>query len=508
MNCNARIQRWPLLAAVLLPLGAVGAAELQTVVPREDTEVVLHNPDMGWVLYENFPLEFRANATATMTALPEARFEGCDHVAVMFTWSDVEREEGRFDWSRVDQAWDYWTQRGKSIHLRISTEPLFGWSHLKTPGGLGLPDWLLARIPDDQKKRRADGPMFGWHVDARNILYQERLRIFLQEANAHFTGPRSPALVDLRGFGRWGEWHTGYPYASLEDKRAALQAVLAIWSEAFPQRPLALSYSHDPDGPPELHAGPLEKYDPAFTKNYEAFLRFSAFDLALQIPNITLRRDGAGGAVCSNERKLSEFAYRALRRSPQASEFVASYSHVRGGGPAYVKWVVDDALSLHPNYIGLLGYSCREALDFMLERPDLVAHGLKNMGYRLVPLKVAFPKTIQAGQPFPLAMEWINRAAGRALRDYTLRVRLVREDGHEILATVDAGTLPTSRWLQGDRQTVRADALFPKIPGHGEVVVQIALHDPVSGRAIHLPLSHRTRDAFCPLGTLAVTAAQ
>lgn len=494
----------PWLALPLVPLAATLGVERQTVVPREDAEVVLHNPDMGWVLYENFALDARTNGTGTMNVLPQAVFEGCDFVAVMFAWSDVEKEQDRFDWSRVDEAWDFWQQRGKQIHLRLSTEPLFGWSRLKPPAGMGVPEWLLARIPEGQKRRREEGELFGWHVDARNPLYQERLRLFLKEANAHFTGKRAPMLVDLRGFGRWGEWHSGFPYAWPGDKRMALQAVLDIWSESFPDRMLALSYSHDPDGPKELYAGPSDKLDPAHTAHYADYLRFSAFDLALQKTNITLRRDGAGGAVASNQRKLCEHVYRDLRRAPQASEFVTSYGQARHGGPSWVKWVVDDALSLHPNYVALLGYGARDARDFMRERPDLVAHGLRGMGYRLVPLKVGLPKAVRAGQPLALEMEWVNRAAGRALRDCLLRVRLADERG-QLLSEAGAGTLPTSRWLQGDKQSVHASVAFPAIAGTGtNARLLISLHDPAAGRAVQLPLVKRGRDEFCEIAALEV----
>jgi hypothetical protein len=480
------------------------AAGPRTVVPREDAEAVLHNPGMGWVLYENYALDPRPAGAGTMNTMPEEAFAGCDAVAVMFAWSDVEQAEGRFDWRRVDEAWDYWLQRGKEIHLRMSTEPLFGWSRVQPPGGLGIPDWLLDRIPADQKKRREDGPQFGWHVDARNVLYQERLRLFLKEANAHFSGPLTPALVDLRGFGRWGEWHSGYPYASLDERRSALRAVLEIWSTSFPTRLLALSYSHDPDGPAEFHAGPTRAFDAAFATRYEEYLRYSAFDLALAMPNITLRRDGAGGAVCSNQRKLCEHVYRDLRRAPQASEFVTGYAQARPGGAEWLRWMVDDALSLHPNYIGLLGYSGRDAQAFMNEQPDLVAHGLRGMGYRLVPLRVTMPERLAAGQPFTLDMEWINRAAGRALQDFTLRVRLADEQG-EVLAQADAVPLPTSQWLQGDVHQVERSVTFAAISGAApRATLLMSLHDPSTGRAIQLPLAKRTRDEFYEIGELGL----
>lgn len=491
-------------ALFLLPGACLGDPGTHTTTPREDPDVVLHNPDMGWVLYENYPLDPRPGGTGTMNVLPQAIFEGCDHAAVMFAWSDVAKEEGRLDWSRVDAACDHWARRGKGIHLRISTEPLFGWSCLQPQGGMGIPEWLLARIPDHQKARRTDGPLFGWHVDARNPLYQKYLREFLREANDHFKGPLMPLLVDLRGFGRWGEWHSGYPYASLGDKRAALESVLGIWSESFPGRMLALSYSHDPDGPEEYYAGPWHKLDPAFTGTYDDYLRFSAFDLALKKANITLRRDGAGGGVSPNERKLCEHFYRDLRRAPQASEFVCGYTHARSGGPAFVKAVVDDALSLHPNYIGLLGYGGKEGLAFMLERPDLVAHGLRTMGYRLVPLEITLPKEVTAGEPFTLRGKWTNRAVGRALRDYHLRVRLATASG-EPLAETDTGPLPTSAWLHGDTATTASGVVFGTIAGATTTAkLLISLHDPVTARAIALPLAKRTRDEFCEVGEVSL----
>src|SRR5438270_750341 len=82
------------------------------------------------------------------------------------------------------------------------------------------------------------------------------------------------------------------------------------YASAFPDRYLGLSYSYDPDSPKAYWDGPTSKYDPAFTRDYEAFLRFSAFDYALSKPNVTWRRDGVGGAVHSNERRLNEEAFR------------------------------------------------------------------------------------------------------------------------------------------------------------------------------------------------------
>jgi hypothetical protein len=492
------------LFSVLAPTPLAAGEDRQSLAPDEDHEVVLHNPDMGWVLYENFPLDPRPRGSGTMNVLPMAAFDGCDHVAVMFAWSDVEISPGNFDWSRIDAACDHWLARGKSLHLRMSTEPLYGWSALHPPGGLGIPDWLLAQIPDEQKVRRTYGEQFGWHVDARNPIYQERLRSFLAATHRHFSGRLTPALIDLRGFGRWGEWHSGFPYPSLLERREALAAILQIWTTAFPDRSLALSYSHDPDGPPALHHGPTHQFAEESTLSYQEFLHFSAFDLALEHPAITLRRDGAGGAVSSNERKLAAHAYRDLRRAPFMSEFVDSYSQMSRAGGKYLEWVIDDALSLHPNYISLLGYSGRDAQRFMLERPDLLGRGLRGMGYRLVPIQIDSPKILTPNAPFTLKMQWTNRAAGRALHDFILKIHLAEPGSATPIATIEAGPLPTSTWLQGDTHSLEVEAIFPSIHAAGTMQLLISLHHPISGTAIQLPLTTRTHDGLHKISEVGI----
>ena len=70
------------------------------------------------------------------------------------------------------------------------------------------------------------------------------------------------------------------------------------------------------------------------------------------------------------------------------------------GGAKWLKFMIDDALSLHPNYINVLGYQAGDALAFIREQPALFSRGLREMGYRLVPTRVTYPSLIRAGEPF------------------------------------------------------------------------------------------------------------
>jgi hypothetical protein len=288
-------------------------------------------------------------------------------------------------------------------------------------------------------------------------------------------------LVDLRGFGLWGEWHTGFRYASPADRRQALTAVIDHWSAAFPRHHLALSYSYDPDGPKELYDGPVFGYDEKFTKNYAAFLAYSAFDHAMSKPNITWRRDGAGGAVHANQRRLCDEEFARLTRGPFMSEFVDGYGQSKVAGQKWLTKKIDDALSLHPNYINLLGWQAGDALAFVSEQPELFHRGLREMGYRLVPTQVSYPDTVARGGTFKLSMTWENRGVGRAMRDYHLRVVVGTQQ-------IDAGAIETSRWIKGQSYPVTKDVKLPADVDAGAYPLHIGLIDPATGKAVALPL--------------------
>ena len=494
-------------SVLLLVLSVATAARAEgvvTVTPAEDERAVLHNPDMGWVVYENYPLDPNKGGSSTLLALPDEPFRPVDAVAIMFSWQDVERREGAYDFSRADFAYDYWRKRGKQIQLRMSTESLLWWTRQNPPAGKGVPDYVLDKLPAEKKQTRLCEGIPYVVVDAREPYYLERLEQFLAAVAAHFSeaAGRPVTLVDLRGFGLWGEWHTGYRYATVDDRRAALTGVIDRYAAAFKENYVSLSASYDPDGPKELYAGPTNRFDEAFTQNYERFLRYSAFDHALKVPNVTFRRDGAGGAVHSNERKLIDRAFATLAKGPMFSEFVDGYHASKKGRKGWVEWKIEDALSLHPNYVNLLGWQSADARDFMVERADLIAHGLRTMGYRLVPTKVSFPRVVRAGQAFELKSEWVNRAVGRAMRDYVLRVALVDSAGNPV-ATADAGATGCQTWVKGRTYPLAQHVTFRNVPP-GAYRLAVGMTDPKGRTPIALPLAGGDAGRGYPVGQVDV----
>ena len=186
------------------------------MTPKELPDALLHNPDMGWVLYENYPVDTEPKGSSTLLGLPNENFDGVEEVAVMFSWADIEKQPDEYEFSKVDFAYDYWAKRGKAIQLRLSSESLLWWANRNPPAGAGVPEYVLAKLPPSEKQIRDMQGAKYVVVDARNQYYRERLAKFLKAVDAHFSGKRPVSLIDLRGFGVWGEWHSGFKYPSLE----------------------------------------------------------------------------------------------------------------------------------------------------------------------------------------------------------------------------------------------------------------------------------------------------
>lgn len=464
---------------------------MTTIFPDEDKEAVLHNPDMGWVLYDNYCIHPEESPADIRCPVYGYDFPGVDTVMLKFTWADIEKAEGVYDFTDFDYIYDYWRNRGKTITLGMSADSLLWYGK----AGTGVPDYLLQQLPRDrvQVRRSLENPQLLYTLcDAGLPLYQERLSLFLSSCDNHFKKSGRPIrYIDLRGYGLWGEWHRGYRYPDLETKRRALDGVMRIWSSSFPDAWLALSYSYDPDEPCANYTDPQE---------YEKYLYWSAFDLAMNYPNITLRRDGAGGAVQNNERIFCREVFEKLERGPFTSEGVGGYD-----SPEAARRILEDGLTLHPNYFTIIGWAGQGARDFIEKEPFLFAKGLREMGYRLVPLEIRYPEKAEAGGSFEVVSRWVNRGTGRAARDFYLYGVLADREGH-IRQEFPLDSTGCSRWSGTQPEQpilLRLRGYIPEAAEKGEMVFGIVMRDK-DGRTIALPLRRGQPGGWTPLGKLTI----
>ena len=164
----------------------------------EDDKAVLKNPHKGWFWH------YIDNGYARPAYREEHEisdglgdFPGLNHLYLRFDWGDIEKEEGAYDFSYLDETMELWGGRGYKFHLRVCTyegtnkilfpTPKFvydaGARCYKTPGGAIQPDY-------------------------GDPVYLEKLDNFIRVIGKKYNGDPRIELMDIGTYGTWGEGHT------------------------------------------------------------------------------------------------------------------------------------------------------------------------------------------------------------------------------------------------------------------------------------------------------------
>lgn len=462
----------------------------------------LHNPLKGWAIIDHaLPGQIDAGKSASR-AKDGTPFEWFQNAAILSTWAFVEPAQGQFDWSLVDQAMNYWSNAGKTLHIRFSTEDFGPWK--------GCPEWLYALGVPAQSRDAQTFP------DYTHPLYQQHLDRFLAEFARHFCNDPRIESIDLRGYGNWGEWHSGFEYPTVEARVNALRGIIDQWRNANQGRKfLMLSASYEWQtlqnaAHASLPVGTAIFED--FRPSYFEYRHRSAFDYALPFADICLRRDGCGGAVFQeyDGRLLANF-FQHYRR-PIFTEFFGGQPAYRSPSPVgfpgtkqgddFVENAVDEALSHHPNFSSPMGWLGKEAADFYNDDHDLMLQAHKRMGYRFALIQADFPNRIRPGETWTLAHTWENRALGRCYRQFPLAVYLL-QNGRVAWTASDPGFDP-SNFVAGQSYHIQSTFSLPPDLPTGDYELRIAMTD--NGKpAIRLAIAGDDSQLRYSLGAVSVS---
>lgn len=367
-----------------------------------DNQKVIINPGMGWVMHTSIEKGYKDHNEFD----PEP-YIGI--VALLSSWAKIEVKENVFDFQDLDDAVNSWIKLGKKIHLRISTDPM-----IYRDSAYGVPDWLFEtyQIPYQEKEIYGLKAKF---PDYLHPIYLDKVYKFVDKLVTRYCHHKQIVLMDLRGYGEWGEWHSGYMHPSIDLHVLALRSIIQTWDKACNGRiPLALSASYE-----WRRDQSLMLFSP---KNFTEYLYFSGFDYALtKSKTITYRRDGIGGALKYYDYELFQTYFTYHHYHPLTTEFFIAYERqkdsIDGVRGYYAEDALEEALALHPNYMMLMW----DSRSFFKERKDLIEHGLKRMGYRL------FPSVVEAtidDYTITLSHHWENHGVGRLYEEHQCIIRI------------------------------------------------------------------------------------
>lgn len=393
-------------------------------------DTLLANPGQGWMSQSRRP-----------SASP--RFP-CSVAYIRFNWADVEPEQGKYNWSVIDDVITAWAPQHAAVALRVMT------CNAHSGGYYSSPKWLFdAGCKGYEYVRGGDDPTSGGkripriEPDYADPVYLARHGEFLQALGERYDGHSSIEFLDIGSYGIWGEWHTSHP-APLEVRRQ----IVDVYRHAFPRTPLV-------------------------------FMSDDAHVLQYALAHGTgFRRDGVGSPWHEQNwigsRKYADVPELAdaWRHAPVVFEWFGDYEYLRSkewSFDAAVQFMLNNHVSLINDNIGRVP---PEAMPQLLKLARLA-------GARFVLRELAHEQTAAAGSAVKLQMKWANVGVGGLYREYVLRCALVNASG-KISAEAILETDPR-QWMPGEHD-VAAKLALPADLVPGAYTLRLGMMDPAGRR--------------------------
>ena len=160
-----------------------------------DDKTVLTNPHKGWYLH------FIDNGVTRPTyrnsvSSPEdiLGIPGMPFLYLRIDWNDIEKDEGVFDWSYIDEIIDVYGSKGYKFMFRFCTYEGKEFS--------ATPKWVFEKGAKYNVFGDAAEPVYD------DPIYKEYLDRFIAECARKFDGKDFVETIDIGTFGTWGEGHT------------------------------------------------------------------------------------------------------------------------------------------------------------------------------------------------------------------------------------------------------------------------------------------------------------
>lgn len=162
-----------------------------------------------------------------------------------YYWSDLEPQQGQYNWSQIDNDMKPWVDNGKSVILRVSTSGQYKWQPPRS--GMGTPQWVYDQgVSSVTETDHSVIPQY-W-----NPTFQSNLNTFVQAFASRYDGNAHIAAIEIgvgmggetkpdtlnNGKSRMTQWQAiGYTNAVWWN---TIQQIITIYTSAFHKTPLAL----------------------------------------------------------------------------------------------------------------------------------------------------------------------------------------------------------------------------------------------------------------------------
>ncbi len=461
---------------VLILLSITISINAVTVFPK-DTKTALVNPGMGWVLYfySNIPGNYGSKLEPSDTV---DDFPGLSTVFMRIPWAFVEPEEGKFNWSVLDTPAQRWIDKGKRISLCLTSSE----------------NWMKYATPEWVKKAGARGTFyqFGkgrvarsetWDPFFDDPVFLRKLDNFLAAVAKRYDGNPNVEYIFVGTYGLWGEGHTFM--SSNQDSLKIKKAHIDLHLKHFKKTQLCISddfAGHDKPG----RRFPITDY--AFSKG------------------VTIHDDSILVQPPPKSWFHAEMAQKFWPKMPVVLEH-EHYGSSVGRGAWNSKLLLKAVEDYHASFMSIHWWP----KIFLESEREIINKINLRLGYRLQPIKVTWPKTIEIGKRFKVQWTWSNNGVAPCysggfpaltLKDGKDGIVSVLSDATLNMRDLKVGSSTNSPITKHESEFV-VDLVAPAIrPGSYDVFVSVGDRDGTP--RIALPLKGNDDHRRYKLGVITV----
>ncbi len=464
----------------------------------ESVSGALHNKGMGWISLEEQTelgkLDLGANGT-----LPEV-----DNIGIQTSWALIEKEEGVFDWSLIDKTIEYWTSLGKRINLRICTDSL------SLPEVFfGAPSWLNEEPYNVSYENFSySGSVMARVNDLTDPTYQLYFERFMQKLSERYASNPYIDTIDIRGYGMFGEWHSGHSFSDMEERMFTLAYIVDKYAEAFAMEGKTLFLSNSWD-----YQGVNDDGSSASTNGncaYEDYLAWSAIDHAMKIDYIGYRRDGMSGngvtKYSTDEKALSDLI-RSGKEAVNCGEFFTGFESYINGlyGMDPIEAVDELIFKSRCNYATVMGWVNTEVANIVeAGYEEVFNRGNEKMGYRLKVDLAKYPMQVKQGNTAYVLTKISNSGVGRfSLADHHVRLYLIDQDG-AVKQEVDNKDYDLRVLLNGETLNIYTSFAVNNSLASGKYTLAIAIVDKNGNPDVRMAQVGNYESKIYPLGEIEI----
>lgn len=450
------------------------------LVAEWDTVKVIENPDKGWYhhMFDNGIHRYLLDSDSTLNVFP-----GMDHLYLRLCWAFLEPEEGKYNWSYIDDIVNKYVPMGYKISFRISCKET-------GPAPTSVPyevDGIRYATPIWVKKagaRGVDRPKYGtpsWTPFWTDSIFLSKLDNFHKAFAEKYDGKEWVRYIDVGSIGDWGEGHT-YSCTREPVTFDEIMTHINLYQKHYKKSQLIVTDDLLANIIPEGREQELLDY---------------VFNNGISLRDDSPMVDG----YMKNDLKTwtvrhSEMFSQVYKSMPTVFELehygkVKSNNYWIGKNGAQIipgmnvtgaDVFINAVKLIHPTYIGYHGYM----KEWLGDNPELTGQLLNLCGYWYFPVSV-YTSLYKSGI-LKFGIDWLNKGVAPAYNNYKLIGSLIDcETGYEQIS-FEVNESGNRNWMPGILTTEDYSVSIGNIAA-GKYDLMIGLYDDISHRFVDLGLN-------------------